>query len=436
MQKLMGILPNMVVMLGLAAGAVAEFDAASEITVVSREEGSGTRGAFVELLGVEKKDADGNKVDYTTEEAIITNNTNVMMTTVAGNEVAIGYSSMGSLNEAVKALRVNGVYGILPMILGSLYVTAGALLLGAPIAILAPDDRRAVFRAEQEAGTMSRLKNAWRHCCRYPGSALLHLLCAAAMTTVICTLLLVVGYILITGAPELKWSLFFLDYNSDNVSLMPALVNTLIMTYLSLFIAAPLGIGGAIFLAEYADRSSWLVKAVRLTAETLSGIPSILYGLFGSMCFVVTLRWSYSLLAGGMTLAIMILPLILRTTEEALLSIPDSYREGSFGLGAGRLRTVMKIVLPPAGSGILAGVILAVGKVVGETAALIYTADTVGSLPDGLMSSGRTLAVHMYVLSGEGLHVKEASATAVVLIVIVTAMNALSAAVAKKLTKG
>lgn len=283
---------------------------------------------------------------------------------------------------------------------------------------------------------MSGLKNAWRHCRRYPGSALLHLLCAAAMTTVVGTLLLVVGYILITGVPELKWSLFSLDYNSDNVSLMPALVNTLIMTALSLLIAAPLGIGGAIFLAEYANRSSRLVKAVRLTAETLSGIPSILYGLFGSMCFVVTLGWSYSLLAGGMTLAIMILPLILRTTEEALLSIPDSYREGSFGLGAGRLRTVMKIVLPPAGSGILAGVILAIGKVVGETAALIYTAGTVGSLPDSLMSSGRTLAVHMYVLSGEGLHVKEASATAVVLIVIVTAMNALSAAVAKKLTKG
>ena len=208
------------------------------------------------------------------------------------------------------------------------------------------------------------------------------------------------------------------------------------MTLISLLIAVPLGVGGAIYLAEYANRESRLVKAVRVTAETLSGIPSILYGLFGMMFFVTTLKWSYSLMAGGMTLAIMILPLILRTTEEALLSIPDSYREGSFGLGAGRLRTVLRIVLPPAGSGILAGIILAIGRVVGETAALIYTAGTVANFPKGLMSSGRTLAVHMYVLSGEGLHVSEASATAVVLLVIVVGMNALSSYVAKKLTKG
>ena len=196
------------------------------------------------------------------------------------------------------------------------------------------------------------------------------------------------------------------------------------------------GVGGAIYLAEYANRDSKIVKAVRLTAETLAGIPSILYGLFGMMFFVTSLRWSYSLLAGGMTLAVMILPLILRTTEEALLSIPDSYREGSFGLGAGRLRTVTRIVLPPAMSGILAGVILAIGRVVGETAALIYTAGTVADWPKGVMSSGRTLAVHMYVLSGEGLHVPEASATAVVLLVIVVGMNALSSYVAKKLTRG
>ena len=170
--------------------------------------------------------------------------------------------------------------------------------------------------------------------------------------------------------------------------------------------------------------------------EYACGIPSILYGLFGMMFFVTSLRWSYSLLAGGMTLAVMILPLILRTTEEALLSIPDSYREGSFGLGAGRLRTVTRIVLPPAMSGILAGVILAIGRVVGETAALIYTAGTVADWPKGVMSSGRTLAVHMYVLSGEGLHIDQAYATAVVLLVIVVGMNALSSYVAKKLTRG
>ena len=271
---------------------------------------------------------------------------------------------------------------------------------------------------------------------RYPGSFVLHLLCAVASMFVAAALVLLIGYILATGIPHLKPSLFAMDYNSENVSLLPALFNTVIMTLLSLALAVPLGVGGAIYLAEYANRDSKIVKAVRLTAETLAGIPSILYGLFGMMFFVTSLRWSYSLLAGGMTLAVMILPLILRTTEEALLSIPDSYREGSFGLGAGRLRTVTRIVLPPAMSGILAGVILAIGRVVGETAALIYTAGTVADWPKGVMSSGRTLAVHMYVLSGEGLHVPEASATAVVLLVIVVGMNAPSSYVAKKLTRG
>ena len=167
-------------------------------------------------------------------------------------------------------------------------------------------------------------------------------------------------------------------------------------------------------------------------AETLSGIPSIVYGLFGMLCFVTTLGWNYSLLAGACTLSIMILPLILRTTEEALLSVPDSYREGSFGLGAGKLRTVFKIVLPAAIPGILSGVILAIGRIVGETAALVYTAGTVAGLA-GIKDSGRTLAIHMYVLSNEGLHKNEANATAVVLLIIVLGINALSGLVAKKL---
>lgn len=281
-----------------------------------------------------------------------------------------------------------------------------------------------------------RIRAAARRAARYPGSFLVHAVCVLAAIAVAGTLVLLIGYILATGIPHLKPSLFSLHYNSENVSLIPALFNTLVMTLLSLVIAVPLGVGGAIYLAEYANRDSWLVKAVRLTAETLSGIPSILYGLFGMMFFVTQLKWSYSLRAGGMTLAVMILPLILRTTEEALLSIPQSYREGSFGLGAGRLRTVTRIVLPPAMSGILAGVILAIGRVVGETAALIYTAGTVADWPKGIASSGRTLAVHMYVLSGEGFHVNEASATAVVLLVIVVGMNALSAFAAKKLTRG
>ena len=249
-------------------------------------------------------------------------------------------------------------------------------------------------------------------------------------------LIFLVGYILVRGIPNLKLSLFEWTYNSDNVSLMPSLINTLLMTVLALLVATPLGVFAAIYLVEYAPRGSKLVKVVRLTAETLQGIPSIVYGLFGMLFFVTALGWRLSLLAGAFTLAIMILPLIMRSTEEALLAVPDLYREGSFGLGAGRLRTVFKVVLPSAMPGVLAGVILAIGRIVGETAALLYTAGTATRLPDSIMKSGRTLSVHMYVLSNEGLHIGEAYATAAVLLIIVFAMNTLSAMVAKKIARG
>ena len=207
------------------------------------------------------------------------------------------------------------------------------------------------------------------------------------------------------------------------------------MTLLSLLIAVPFGIFSAIFLVEYADRGNKFVGVIRLTTETLSGIPSIVYGLFGMLFFVNTLGWGFSLLAGAFTLSIMILPLIMRTTEEALKAVPDSYREGSFGLGAGKLRTVFRIVLPSAIPGVLAGVILAIGRIVGETAALIYTAGTVAQIPSSVMGSGRTLAVHMYNLSSEGLYMDQAYATAVILLVLVVGINALSSVIAKKLTK-
>ena len=249
-------------------------------------------------------------------------------------------------------------------------------------------------------------------------------------------LLLVVGYVLAKGVPYLTPALFSPTYNSENVSLLPALFNTVWMTLLSLLIAAPLGVGGAIYLSEYARRDSRLVRVIRVTAETLSGIPSILYGLFGMILFVTTLRWGYSMLSGALTLAVMVLPLILRTTEEALLSVPMSYREGSLALGAGKLRTVVKVVLPPASGGILAGVILAMGRIVGETAALIYTAGTVAQFALNPLNSGSTLAVHVYVLSGEGLHVGEAYATAAVLMLIVFLMNALSSRIAKRCGAG
>lgn len=254
---------------------------------------------------------------------------------------------------------------------------------------------------------------------------------AATLTFVV--LLFLIVYILVKGAPNLKPSLFETTYNSDNVSMFPAIITTVQMILLALAISVPLGLFSAVYLNEYAGRGNKLVGIIRVTTETLSGIPSIVYGLFG-MLFFGYLGWGYSLLAGGMTLALMILPLVMRTAEEALIAVPDSFREASFGLGAGRLRTVFRIVLPSAMPGILSGIILGIGRIVGETAALIFTAGTMAQIP-GLLQSGRTLAIHMYVLSGEGQHMNEAYATAVVLLVVVLLMNGLSALVARKLTK-
>ncbi len=245
----------------------------------------------------------------------------------------------------------------------------------------------------------------------------------------------VIAYILINGIPHLNLSLFELQYTTKNVSLFPALITTVMMVALSLILAVPLGVFTAIYLVEYAKRGNKLVKAVRMTAETLSGIPSIVYGLFGMLCFVAFFGWGFSLIAGAFTLAIMILPLIMRTTEESLKSVPDTFREGSFGLGAGRLRTVFRIVLPAASPGILAGVILAIGRIVGETAALIYTAGTVTKIPENLLASGGTLAIHMYVLSREGLFTGQAYATAVVLLAVVIGINALSAKLARRIAR-
>ena len=269
-----------------------------------------------------------------------------------------------------------------------------------------------------------------------PGSAVLALLVLLSAFLTFAVLLFLIAYILINGIPYISGDLFALEYNSDNVSLFPALVNTVAMTLLSLIIAVPLGIFSAIFLVEYAKRGNRFIGVIRLTTETLSGIPSIVYGLFGMLFFVTTLKWGLSLLAGAFTMAIMILPLVMRTTEEALKSVPDSYREGSFGLGAGKLRTIFRIVLPSAVPGILAGVILAIGRIVGETAALMYTSGTVAQVPKNVMGSGRTLALHMYVLANEGLHTDKAYATAVILLILVIGINMLSGVIAKKITKG
>lgn len=266
-----------------------------------------------------------------------------------------------------------------------------------------------------------------------PGSLAMLILVIFSAVITVGILFILIAYILVNGISHIKPELFAWEFNTDNMSMMPAIVSTVYMTILSLLMAVPIGVFSAIYLVEYAKRGSRLVKVIRTTTETLQGIPSIVYGLFGYILFVITLGWSYSLMAGAVTLAIMILPLIIRTTEEALMSVPDAYREGSFGLGAGKLYTVFKLILPCAVPGILAGVILAIGRIVGESAALIFTAGTVSQVPGSLFDSARTLSVHMYALLSEGLYTDEAYATAVVLLILVICINGLSGFIAKKL---
>ena len=285
------------------------------------------------------------------------------------------------------------------------------------------------------SSSQERFKQRLKSYARTPGSFIVMLLVVLSAVLTFTVLIFLIVYILIHGIPYIKPSLFSLTYTSENASLMPALINTIAMTFLSLVIAVPFGIFSAIFLVEYAGRGNRFIEIIRLTTETLSGIPSIVYGLFGMLFFVTACGGGFSMLAGAFTLSIMILPLIMRTTEEALKSVPDSFREGSFGLGAGKLRTVFRIVLPSAVPGILAGIILAVGRIVGETAALIYTAGTVADVPNGVMGSGRTLAVHMYNLASEGLYMDQAYATAVILLLLVVGINTLSGVVARRLTK-
>ena len=271
---------------------------------------------------------------------------------------------------------------------------------------------------------------------KHPFSFFLRMLVYVSAAITVTVLVFLIGYILYKGVPNLTLpGIFDWKFTSQNMSMTPAIINTVLMTVLSLLMAVPIGVFAAIYLVEYSKKGNKLVKLIRVTAETLSGIPSIVYGLFGFIVFVITLGWSYTLLSGAITLSIMILPLIMRTTEEALMSVPDSYREGSFGLGAGRLRTVFRIIVPSAMPGILSGIILAIGRIVGESAALIFTAGTNPVVPDSVFSSVSTLSVHMYALMTEGLYVNQAYAVAVVLLVVVILINALSAALARKLTK-
>ena len=276
------------------------------------------------------------------------------------------------------------------------------------------------------------MKN-YRH---HPFSLLLRILVTLSAVITAGVVLFLIGYILYHGVPNLAMpGLFSWEFTAENQSMLPAIINTVIMIVPTLLLAVPIGVFAAIYLVEYSKRGNRFVKIIRITAETLSGIPSIVYGLFGYIVFVITLGWSFTLLSGVITMAIMILPLIMRTTEEALMAVPDSFREGSFGLGAGRLRTVFRIVLPSSIPGILSGVILAIGRIVGESAALIFTSGTNPVVPKSLFSSASTLSVHLYTLLNEGRYTDQAYATAVVLLIVVIIINALSSVAAKKLSR-
>lgn len=267
----------------------------------------------------------------------------------------------------------------------------------------------------------------------HPGSLLLRLAMDAAAALTLLALGLLLIYILACGVPNLRPEMFSPRYTSDNQSMLPAIVNTLSMTLVSMLLAVPLGVGAAVYLSEYAGRGRRLLRLTRVAAETLSGIPSIVYGLFGMLFFCGALGLGYCMLSGALTMAVMTLPLILRTAEEAMRAVPDVYREGSLGLGAGRLRTTARVVLPAAMPGILSGVVLAVGRVVGETAALMYTSGTVERIA-GLFGSGSTLALHMYRQASEGLYTDQAYATGVVLLALALGLNLLSGALARRLS--
>lgn len=276
-----------------------------------------------------------------------------------------------------------------------------------------------------------------------PLSATIFILVVLAMLVTLCALVLVVYFICYNGITNLTPELFEWEYTTANQSMMPALVNTVLMVVYTLIIAVPIGVFAAIFLVEYSDSQSRFIRVVRMAAETLAGLPSIVYGLFGLLFFVKVLGWGYSSLSGTLTMVLMVLPLITRTTEEALVSIPLSFREGSYALGAGKLRTVFRTVLPSAVPGILSGVILAIGRVVGETAALIFTLGSMaqiipglGANTDSVVTSGRTLALHVYYCFAEGKYIGQAYATAFVLLVLTLLINVVSTVVANKLSKG
>lgn len=238
----------------------------------------------------------------------------------------------------------------------------------------------------------------------------------------VAALIAVTLYILINGVSKLNSELLFGDY-SNYPSILPALVGTIEIILIASAISIPLGVGSAIFLVEYMQNKGKLVKIIRVATETLAGIPSIVYGLFGYLIFVVTLKMGYTILGGGMTIAIMILPVIVRQTEESLIAVPMSLREGAYALGASKVATIFKVVLPSASSGIVTAIILAIGRVISESAVLILTIGmVVNKIPESALSPGTSLALDIYYFSSHG-YPDAAAATAVVLLILVIAIN-------------
>ena len=254
----------------------------------------------------------------------------------------------------------------------------------------------------------------------------------------ICTvsvLVIIVGYIFIKGLDGINLTYLFSDYKADGGGgILSMIISTLYMVLLSIVVATPIGILSAIYLQEYAKKGK-LVTIIRFATESLAGIPSIIYGLFGGIFFVVTLQMKYSILSGALTVAIIILPVIIRTTEEALKTVPQSYREASLALGATKFQTLYKVIMPSAIPGILSGIILSVGRVIGESAAVLLTAGTVAQMPGSILDSSRTLTVHAYLLTKEKGDIQAAASIGVVLIVIVLFLNTLARFLAKRLNK-
>lgn len=248
-------------------------------------------------------------------------------------------------------------------------------------------------------------------------------------------LVFILGFIFLKGFRKINITFLTADYSpSGDGGILPMIISTLYSVVLSIVVATPIGVLAAVYLQEYAKQGK-LVKIIRFATESLSGIPSIVYGLFGSIFFVDVLGFGYSILAGSLTVSIIILPVIIRTTEESLKSVPKFYREASLGLGATKFQTLYKVIVPSALPGVLSGVILSIGRVVGESAAILLTAGTVAKMAKSIMSSSRTLTVHAYLVTKEAGDIEQAAAVCIVLIVIILVLNTIAKLITKKFSK-